>query len=291
MVLCYVQVMPLQITVPSLVNDSIFGITLLFESPKKINISFYRCDNKYHLDPILDMYNDENKIGVCFISGEQLLIYSVSITGSHIEPKLIKKLNIELPNKQKKGGQSAVRFSRNADIARHQAVIKFTEHIVKAYMTDNNTKCNITKLVIGGFGYMPDDVLDTQLFKQYLSKYLYKKITLNSFDTATVHSLAKELISPIDQDLSKSTNLEIKKIIEMTPDMIGFGKNECIELLDTGNVVKLFISKSIVDLHVKDTIAQYLNNELTVIETNSSELELYGGWLCIKKYMTDYTTK
>jgi hypothetical protein len=138
---------------------------------------------------------------------------------------------------------------------------------------------------------MPDDVIDAQLFKQHLSKYLYKKISLNSFDETTVSSLAKELISPMDQDLSKSINLEIKKMVEMNCDMIGFGKNECIELLQSGNIVKLFISKSIIDLNVKDTIAQYLNDEIVVIETNSSELELYGGWLCIKKYMTDYMTK
>lgn len=278
--LCCVQVN--QITAPSL-HD---GTTILFEPPKKINISFYRCDNKFHLDNILDMYNNENLIGVCLLSGEELRIYKVSITGSHIESHLIKHINIKLPNKQKKGGQSAIRFGRIADIVRNQYVTKFVENIVNSYMTDNNTKCNVSKIIIAGFGYMPDDVIESSLFQQHFNKYLYKKLTINSIDDLTVIKIIKDLHLVLNEDLSKNVDTEIKLLVENNPDMIGFGKNECLNYMELKNMTKLFVNKNCITHEIKDIFMQHLN--INIIESTSSQLELYGGWLCVKKYSTNY---
>lgn len=279
--LCCVQAN--QITVPSLQE----GITTLFEPPKKINISFYRCDNKFHLDDVLDMYNNENLIGVCLLSGEELRIYNVSITGSHIEPRLIKRIEIKLPNKQKKGGQSAVRFGRIADIVRNQYVTKFVESIIKSFMTDNNTKCNVSKIVVAGFGYMPDDVIENQLFQQYLKKYLYKKLVINAIDDLTVIKIIKDLRLVLNDDLSKDVDTEIKLLVEGNTELIGFGKNECLNYMESKNILKLFINKNLITQNIRDVFMQHQN--LNIIESSSPQLELYGGWLCIKKYSNDYS--
>jgi len=268
-----------QITAPSIQE----GITVLFEPPKKINISFYRCDNKYYLDEILDMYNNENLIGVCLMSGEELRVYTVSITGSHFEYKLVKKRNIKLPNKQKKGGQSAVRFARNADIVRHDYVIKYSEDIINSYMIDNNTKCNVTKIIVAGFGYMPNDVIDTPLFKQHLNKFLYKKLTINTLDDLTVQKIVKEECLNLSESIAKNIDCEISDLINNNSDMIGFGKEECFNLINSGNIVKLFVNTHEITREIKDFLINFPN--LNIIESTSSQLELYGGWLCIKKYV------
>lgn len=271
-----------QRTVPSLQE----GICMLFEPPRKINISFYRCDNKFHLDNILEMYCNENLIGVSLLSGEELRIYNVAITGSHIEHRLLKKISIKLPNKQKKGGQSAVRFARNADIARDHCVDKYVENMVNAYMIENNTKCNITKLIIAGFGFMPDDVVENQLFKQHLNKYLYKKLTINSIDDLTVIKIIKDLKLDFVEDMSKMVDNEIKLLIDNNSDMIGFGKHECINYIESRNITKLFINLNQITHEIRDIFMQHPN--LNIIESSSNLLESYGGWLCVKKYQTEY---
>lgn len=232
------------------------------------------------------MYNNENLIGVCLLSGEELRIYNVSITGSHVEPRLIKRIEIKLPNKQKKGGQSAVRFGRIADIVRNQYVTKFVENIVNSYMTDNNTKCNVSKLIVAGFGYMPDDVIETQLFQQYLKKYLYKKLVINSIDDLTVLKIIKDLQLVLNDDLSKDVDREINLLIEGNTEMIGFGKNECMNYIELNNITKLFVNKNYITQDIRDIFMQHSN--LNIIESSSNQLELYGGWLCVKKYLTDY---
>lgn len=263
------------------------GCTFLFEPPKKINMSFYRCDNKFHLDQIVEMYDDENLIGVCLMSGEELRVYTVSITGSHIEQKLLKQLDIKLPNKQKKGGQSAVRFARNADIARHQYVIKYAEYIVKAYMTDNNTKCNVKKIIVAGFGFMPDDVIETQLFQQYLKKYLFKKITVSQIDDLTATKLVKDCQNDMSDSLAKQVDSEIKTLVEQSnTDLLAFGKFACVECLENSNILKLYVNANQIDQITRDIFMRYATVE--IIETTSNELELYGGWLCVKKYLNEY---
>lgn len=260
------------------------GITVLFEPPKKINISFYRCDNKYHLDNVLDMYNNENLIGVCLLSGEELRVYNIAITGSHIESTLLKKRTIKLPNKQKKGGQSAVRFARNADIVRNDYVNKYAEDIVSSYMSENNTKCNVTKIIIAGYGFMPDDVINSQLFQQYLKKYLYKKISINTIDDVTAIKIIKDLSNNLSDDLAKNVDNEILTFVNENPDIVGFGRNECMSYIESNNAIKLYLSKNMTDQHTKNILKEF--PQLEVIESLSSQLELYGGWLCIKKYST-----
>ena len=61
----------------------------MFEPPKQLKYMYYRCDTKFHLDTILDMFDDDNTYGLCLISGEDLLIYLVSISGQQINLKMI----------------------------------------------------------------------------------------------------------------------------------------------------------------------------------------------------------
>ena len=259
----------------------------MFEPPKKINVSFYRCDTKFYLDPILEMFCEENLIGICLVSGEELRIYTISITGTHIEPNLLRVIHIKLPNKQKKGGQSAVRFGRIADIVRSQYVTKFVESIIESYMTENKTKSIISKLIIGGFGYMPDDIIDNHSFKQYFSKYFLKKMSINGIDDTTVLKIAKSLLSTLDENLSKTIDKEIILLIENNFETIGFGRNECMNCIESGNIIKLYINSSQVDKEIRD---KFIDKNILLIESTSQQLELYGGWLCVKKYLTYNTT-
>lgn len=124
------------------------------------------------------MFDDDNVLGVCLISGKDLFIYRVTISGSHIDSTLVKKLDIMLVNKHNKGGQSSARFGRIADIIRNKYVTITAETIVPTFMYDNNTKCNVSKIILAGPGDMKREVANEQLFEQFLSKYLYKIINI-----------------------------------------------------------------------------------------------------------------
>ncbi len=258
--------------------------TLLLEPPKKLSFAYYRCDNKFHLDSVLEMFEDGQKIGVCLISGKELLIYVLTLSGSHVDYNLIKRVDIVLANKHNKGGQSSNRFGRIVQIVRNNYVDIAVQNIIETYMYDNNTKCSITKLVLAGPGVMKNDVANTDEFKQYMSKYLHKIIPTNNFNDGTIYELSSDIISEIKQNDVKSIDSEINNLIQIDYDTLAFGQTECMELIDTKNIKKLFVNKTELTSELKDTLFVEMVGSFEMIITESTTLKTYGNWIGIKKY-------
>lgn len=69
--------------------------------------------------------------------------------------------------------------------------------------------------------------------------------------------------------------------------MLAIGENECRELLADNNIIKLFVSKSLVQLSDDHIVSDYLaefKSSVQIILTESSTLNTYGNWIGIKKY-------
>ena len=228
------------------------------------------------------MFEDDNKIGICLINGDILLCYIISISGSFIDTKLVKKFDVNLINKHNKGGQSSVRFGRIADGIRHKYVDLISENIISSYMYDNNTKCMISKLIIAGNGVMKNDVIKTDIFSQYMSKYLYKVINTNNFNENTAENIVTSLLDEINiQDNSQIEN-KINELIVMNPDILAFGKDECLKFIDENNFTELYVNKDI--LSDDDKILLTNKNVKLIITQSSHFIKTYGNWILIKKY-------
>lgn len=84
--------------------------SILVFPPKKINKSYYRCDNHFHLDTILDMYNESSSnYGIVLISGKEYRCYILNICNTYKEFKLVNYDTANLPNNHNKGGSSSGR--------------------------------------------------------------------------------------------------------------------------------------------------------------------------------------
>jgi hypothetical protein len=73
---------------------------MLYLSQKNKNI--YKCDKRYHIDSIIEMYEDEYKFGVAMLTGKEYRMYIVTKSGIHIEPKLITSDDHEMQKQTKK---------------------------------------------------------------------------------------------------------------------------------------------------------------------------------------------
>jgi len=94
--------------------------SIIIYSPKKIIKSYYRCDKRFHLDEILDMYSDSYvNYGIVLISGNAYRCYLLCVGTSHREFKLLNSDTIHLQKTKKKGGQSAPRFERIRQEKKH----------------------------------------------------------------------------------------------------------------------------------------------------------------------------
>lgn len=228
------------------------------------------------------MFEDGLKIGVCLISGKELLIYIVSYAGEHIEYNVIKKVDIVLPNKHNKGGSSSGRFGRIVQIVRNNYVDVIVDHIIKAYMIDNNTKCLVPNIILAGPGPMKTDVSNTDEFKQYFTKYLHKIIPTDSVSDNTIYEIVPKIIDEITHKNIMSVDEEINALVQTNYDNLSFGYVECIELIKENNIKKIFINEKVLDSELRDVLLNKFSNESVL--TDSHVLKTYGDWIAVRKW-------
>lgn len=260
--------------------------SILFEPPKPLKYMFYRCDVKFHLDTILDMYEDDDYYGLCLISGEDLVIYLVTISSDNrIDIKKLNSENIELQTRTRRGGSSSGRYGRINDKAKNYNKILFTELIINAYMYENHTKCKIKKLILAGPTDMKKEITDTSLFQQHLQKYLFKIVNTNGIHQTTADEVMGNILGEIKYADVKQVDNEIEKLVQYQYDSLLIGKTECEEFIKENNIKKLYICKS--GIQYNEEVLSIIDNLKTIIPVIFSEstiLKTYGGWVGIKKY-------
>lgn len=106
-------------------------LSIHFEPFKPINTKLYLCDNKFHVEALQKLLECSSSFGFIIMDGNGCLYGT--LTGNHCEIK--HKFSVELPKKHRRGGQSAARFSRLRDEARHNFVRKCAENATQQFIT------------------------------------------------------------------------------------------------------------------------------------------------------------
>jgi peptide chain release factor subunit 1 len=254
--------------------DSIFDDIHIFIPPKPLKRSYYRCDTKFHLDHIIDMFEENTiTVGIVLVSGNECIISKVNENNSYMDVQIINKVNIHLVNKHNKGGQSSVRFGRIADNIRSKYVNIVSSKIVESYMIDNNTKSLVDKIIIAGPGEFKNDIISTAIFKQYFNNSLFDVITcedINESNIKTIYNMKKdEIIGMSDKDIEN----KLSQLIETEYDILVFGKDECMNTINMNMLDTLYTNEN------------YKNSNInTIIKSNANIIQIYGGWVGIKRF-------
>jgi peptide chain release factor subunit 1 len=112
-------------------------VNIDFEPHKPINTSLYLCDNKFHTEALSELLESDAKFGFIIMDGNGALFGTLS--GNTRE--IIHKMQVDLPKKHGRGGQSAVRFARLREEKRHNYVRKVAELSVSFFIS-NDKVCN-----------------------------------------------------------------------------------------------------------------------------------------------------
>ena len=236
-----------------------------------IKRSEYICNNKFYLDPIIDMYdNNVIKVGICLASGKEYRIYILETNGKYNNIKLIYSDTEQLLKHHKKGGQSAQRFGRIRSSNYDRFVKEICEEVVKCYMSNNNTEYLIDKLIIGGPSELKKEIKDNELVQQYFGKIILKIISTDSINDLTINEVIDNSISEI---LNINHSLSIMDSLNKNPDFYVFGLENVLEKYLSGSLKCLMITD---DLY--DKLKHNFNNKkTTIIKCNNSEINTFGG--------------
>lgn len=261
------------------------GACLLIEPPKKLNRALYRCDIRFELDIILDMFEDEIKYGIVMISGKEYSIYVAIHSGDHIEYQILKSKQIYQPNKHNKGGMSQMRYLRIRGIVHGHFVDQIAEDCVSAFMKNNHIESIITKLVIAGPASIKTEVTQTDIFMKHLTPYLIKIVTTPDIDIASAkYALDNSIGDSLIMDMKKIDN-EIDELIQTHYDYLVFGEKDCIDMIAQRFIKKLYVTEeyNIIYNAILNDVKTDGNTDICI--TKSEKLKQFGGIIAIKKFI------
>ncbi|KAI9142317.1 peptide chain release factor eRF1/aRF1 [Paraphysoderma sedebokerense] len=209
-----------------------------FEPFKPVNTFLYHCDNKFHTEPLSELLESDAKFGFIVMDGNGALFGT--LCGNTRE--VLHRLQVDLPKKHGRGGQSALRFARLREEKRHNYVRKVAELAVQFFIT--NDKVNVTGLVLAGSADFKTELAQSDMFDQRLQVKIIKLVDV-SYGGDNGFNQAIELSQEVLQNVKF---IQEKKLISKYFDEISqdtgkycFGVDDTLKGLEMGAVETLIL--------------------------------------------------
>jgi peptide subunit release factor 1 (eRF1) len=218
---------------------------ILLEPPKRIDKTFYICDKRFYLDPILEMFKDEMMIGVVLISGDSFEMYIIIKTGSHYEHQKIYSDEVTPIKRHKKGGQSQARYGRLIDEKEYLYIEKIGEITVKQFMRDNNTKSIVKKLIIAGPSNKKNYLKENELIQQYFKNDLILMNT-SELNEQNIYQILNECHKYFNEEDNKYCDLIFDKLQNMmisADERLLFGIDELLCAINESIIAEVYVSE------------------------------------------------
>ena len=205
---------------------------------KPIKKFIYQCDNKFHLEVLEEILDSNEKYGFIIMDGNGAL-YGI-VYGN--EKRVLHKFTVELPKKHRKGGQSAMRFSRLREEARNNYIRKASEMAVHYFIEDD--KVNVQGLILAGNADLKTELSKSQYFDPRLKSVVLQLLDvsyggLNGFNQAI--EMSADTLANVKLIKEKKLLFEYFEEIRIDQGKYCFGINDTMEALEQGAVEKLIL--------------------------------------------------
>jgi len=127
----------------------------VIEPLKPLVSGLYRCDSKFHLEALYNQLEDSKTYGYMVIDGNGFTCHLLNGNCG----KTIYKLDVNLPKKHGRGGQSKKRFERNREIKRGWYTSRIAEVAISHFIDPVSCQPSVTGLVLAGSAQLKDEVL------------------------------------------------------------------------------------------------------------------------------------
>ena len=220
-------------------KDVAVPVSYVFEPPRPLRVSAYRCDSQFWLEPLEELIVEHDLYGLIVIDRSEATLGW--LRGKHVD--VIQNIRSMVPSKHGRGGQSQRRFERLIENAAHEFFKKVGDIANEEFVGSEDLK----GILIGGPGY-------TKVFfaeKEYLHHELKKKI-VDILDTGyTDEAGLRELLNKAQTVLSELDLMKEKGVMGAFLDEIrkadgglsAYGEGMVRQALEMGAVDRLLISE------------------------------------------------
>ncbi|MGD0422537.1 MAG: peptide chain release factor aRF-1 [Candidatus Bathyarchaeia archaeon] len=219
--------------------------TYVLLPPEPINVYFYRCDARFHTEPLQEMVRERNAYGVIVIDTSNAVV--ATVRGQRME--ILQKFSSGVAGKHRAGGQSARRFERIREQSLNEYYHRVANHVTELL----NEVSGLKGIIIGGPGPTKYEFAEGD----YLN-YMLKQKILATIDTSYVGEQGVDEVISKSQEILKGVRyFEEKQLVQKFLFEIGhetglgvYGETEVRKYLNAGIVDLLLVSEKINTLHV-----------------------------------------
>ncbi len=258
------------------------------EPPVPLKMRLYKCEKTFDLDILRDMLEAKEVYGLVVIDARDAML--ALLKGKTIVP--LTKTHSHVPGKFKAGGQSAVRFQRNREIAVKDHFGKVAELMKEQFFTLEGLK----GIIIGGPGPTKYEFVDSG----FITADLKKKILCIKDLSYTEEFGLEELVDKSQDILSQEEIAGEKKIVgrflellATRQNMVAYGEAEVRRMLELGAVETLLLSEALSEEKIDEfeNAAKRFGTEVRIISTETREgaqLKDLGMYGAILRYEVGY---
>jgi len=212
--------------------------TYVIEPPEPTPIYYYRCDQRFHTEPLHEMLREKEAYGIVVIDGNEAAI--ATLRGRSLTT--VKELTSGIPGKHRAGGQSSRRFERLREQEVNDYYKRVGQHVNDAFLQISDLK----GIILGGPGPTKED-----FSKGDYLQYTLKNRILGVVDTAySGEEGLDEVVQKATDILKEVRYVEEKEIMQSFLYEIGhdtgkitYGEEEVRSALRKGVVRTLLISE------------------------------------------------
>ena len=213
----------------------------ILEPPEPLGTYMYRCSSSFELEPLQQMLGEKEIYGLIVIDRREA--YIGFLRGNRIEP--VNGVTSTVPGKQRKGGQSSVRFQRLRLIAINEFYKKVGDRASDIFLAEKDFFEKFKGVLIGG----PTPTKEEFEAGAYLHHELQKRI-IGLFDVSyTNESGLAELVESASDalkglDVIKEKNVMNRFLQELVKDngAAAYGEESVRKNLELGAVDMLLLS-------------------------------------------------
>ncbi len=222
-------------------RDDIADIKLYWvEPPEQITIKMYRCDQEFVLDPLRDMTQVKETVGVLVMDRREATL--ATLRGKNIE--IVRRLTSGVPGKHGKGGQSARRFERLIEIAAHE----YAKRVAEAANEIFSHISDLRAVIVGGPGPTKEEFLKSELLQDRIKKKIAGVLDTGYTDEQGVKEVVNksgEILADLDILKEKSLVQRFMEELVAGRGLATYGEREIRHSLELGAVELLLISEGI----------------------------------------------
>lgn len=237
--------------------------------PEPIRIYLYRCDSRFHVEPLKEFLAEKEFYGLIVIDRQEATF--AILKGRRLE--IIEHITSGVPGKHDAGGQSQRRFERIIEQMAHEFYKRVAEYAEKIFLQQN---LKLSGIIIGGPGPTKHDFVKGKYLHYQLQSKLVGVVDVGYTGEAGIYELVKRsrsLLENVQYIREKQLVQRFLRMLVKNSDLVAYGVKEVRELLERGAVDLLLISTDL-DLEKVDLICPNCSYEKVVVIPSKNEVKV-----------------